>query len=188
VHVLVADEQAMVYLRPETSSSTGQYESTEIFGCTYKYGRSYDFGVPEMLNNGGSVVRETLTGTFAAYEDASGSSGKYEEPYRPKWIIVVRNLRNGRVLHKIPTGTPTTPNPKFVGIGPTKAIVVKSDGAVAWIVETSAEEGKYQVHAVDQSGSRVLASSPEIEPHSLALVGSTLYWTQGGKPSSAVLN
>jgi hypothetical protein len=65
------------------------------------------------------------------------------------------------------------------------AIVVKSDGSVAWIVESSSE---YQVRAVDKSGSRVLSSGTNIDPHSLALAGSTLYWTQGGKPKSAMLN
>ena len=68
------------------------------------------------------------------------------------------------------------------------AIAVKHDGSVAWIVETGEEEGGYQVHAVDKSGSRVLASNPDIDPLSLALAGSTLYWTQGGQPFSASLN
>ena len=62
------------------------------------------------------------------------------------------------------------------------------DGSVAWIVETNEEEGEYQVHAVDKSGSRVLASNPDIDPTSLALAGSTLYWTQGGQPATASLN
>jgi len=75
-----------------------------------------------------------------------------------------------------------------VGIGLAVAIVVKRDGSVAWIVETGEEEGRYQVHAVDRSGSRVLASSPDIDPSSLALAGSTLYWTQGGQPATASLN
>jgi hypothetical protein len=78
--------------------------------------------------------------------------------------------------------------PFSVGIGATAAIVVKSDGAVAWIVETRQEEGTYEVHAVDKAGSRLLASGADIDPSSLALAGSTLYWTQGGKPMSASLN
>ena len=68
------------------------------------------------------------------------------------------------------------------------AIVVKSDGAVAWIVRTDPEEGMYQVHALDQTGSRVLSTGSDIAPSSLALAGSTLYWTQGGEPHSATLN
>jgi hypothetical protein len=41
---------------------------------------------------------------------------------------------------------------------------------------------------VDKNGSRLLASSTEIDPSSLALAGSTLYWTQGGKSMSSPLN
>lgn len=68
------------------------------------------------------------------------------------------------------------------------AIVAMSDGAVAWIVETGTNAADYQVHAIDKSGSRVLASGSNIEPQSLALAGNTFYWTQEGKPISAPLN
>jgi hypothetical protein len=46
----------------------------------------------------------------------------------------------------------------------------------------------FEVHAADRTGSRLLASGPTIDPHSLALAGSTLYWTQGGKPFTASLD
>jgi hypothetical protein len=68
------------------------------------------------------------------------------------------------------------------------ALLVKSDGSVAWIVETGYPVVQYQVHTVDKSGSRVLASGTDIDPRTLALSGGVLYWTQGGKPMSAVLN
>jgi len=72
---------------------------------------------------------------------------------------------------------------------------VKSDGAVAWIVETQrgpfvGETGPptmFEVRAVDRTGSRLLASGSHFDPLSLALAGSTLYWTQGGQPFSAQL-
>jgi hypothetical protein len=128
---------------------------------------------------------------MAAYYEGSG------DPAGGYWGMTVRDLSNGKVVHTVPTGTPVHPAPprveggltrSNVGIGPATAIVVKNDGAVAWIVSTPKEDGYYQVHAVDKMGSRVLATGPEIEPHSLALAGSTLYWTQGGKPMSATLN
>jgi hypothetical protein len=68
------------------------------------------------------------------------------------------------------------------------AIVVKNDGRVAWIVETGYPVAEYQVHAVDKSGNQMLAAGTDVDLHSLALTGSTLYWTQGGKPISSVLN
>jgi hypothetical protein len=100
--------------------------------------------------------------------------------------VIVRDLRSGRVLRSTPTGTST--NPMVVGVGPTTSIVLKKDGAVAWIVDTSGEQNRYQVHAADRSGARLLASGSDVDPSSLALAGSTLYWTQGGKAFSAALN
>jgi hypothetical protein len=129
----------------------------------------------------GGPERETLAGPLVAYEDGSG--GEISNTY----VVVVRNLRTGKVIRRVPTGTPATPSPKLVGIGPTTAIVAKPDGAVAWIAETG-DPTEYQVYAVDATGSRTVASSTDIEPFSLALAGSTLYWTQNGQPASAPLD
>jgi hypothetical protein len=129
---------------------------------------------------------ETLAGAIAAYEAAS-ASGAQGQAKTISWRVVVRDLRSGRVLHDVPTGTPKA-NPFAVGVGRTLEIVVKSDGAVAWIAQAPPYEGTYQVHALEKSGSRLLASGAEVDPSSLAIGGSTLYWTQGGKPMSAPLN
>jgi hypothetical protein len=103
-------------------------------------------------------------------------------------VVVVRELCSGRVLHETLTGTKVTPEPATEGLGTVVALVVKSDGSTAWIVATDAENGGYQVHAVDKTGSRTLATSSAIAPGSLALAGSTLYWTQGEQPMSATLD
>jgi hypothetical protein len=87
--------------------------------------------------------------------------------------------------------------PGYIGVGNVVAIVVKSDGAVAWIAEdyertlgtgTPSVTPYFDVEAVDKSGSRLLASGTDIDPSSLALAGNTLYWMQGGQPASAPLN
>jgi len=84
----------------------------------------------------------------------------------------------------MPNGSPAEPGD--IGLGETTAIVVKSDGSVAWIVRTN--DGP-QVRFADKTGEHLLAAaSPAIDPNSLALAGSTLYWTQGGKPMSAALS
>jgi hypothetical protein len=189
--VVLADSQAEVYLAPEEAALP---EFLGFYGCSYEDKRSYLLGSPPEGSSSGEtgIRRETLAGSIVAFE--GGSASTY---YGTDWLIVVRDLRNGKVLHSVPTGTPIHPEPprtedgitrQDVGVGPATAVVVKSDGAVAWIVETDREEGYYQVHVLDGSGSRVLAEGPEIAPASLALVGSTLYWTQGGKPFSATLN
>ncbi len=184
-----------MYLAPERPQNP---EFLGVYGCAYRSKRSYFLGsVPEAVGTpvgNGGVGLETLGGPMAAYEDSSSG------PTGADWGVVVTDLSNGKVVHRVPTGTPVHPEPprieggltnRYVGIGPATAIVVKSDGAVAWIAQDAVEgllPYSYQVHALDKTGSRVLAVGPEIEPHSLALAGGTLYWLQGGKPMSATLN
>ncbi len=170
-HVLKANRLAELYTAPEDPEYP---EFLGVYGCTYENKRSYFLGnVPEPNvggpGSGTGVSLETLTGTVVAdwYADSPGS-------------IAVRNLANGRVLHRIFA-------PGNENIGPVSALVVKRDGAVAWI-STPLASGPHQVHAVDNAGSRLLASSEIVEPKSLVLVGSTLYWAEAGKRRSAVLH
>jgi hypothetical protein len=188
--LVVADAQAQVFIAPAIVSLP---EELDFIGCVYGQKKSYVLGIPPSYSSsygGAGTKLYTLAGPIVAFEEFSST----EEPSMPatRFVreIVVRNLRNGRVIHKVPTGTPSIPpkNPGDIGIGGTTSIVVKNDGAVAWIVAVSGATPEYQVHAFDKTGSRVLASGSEIAPYSLALAGSTLYWTQGGKPMSAVLN
>jgi hypothetical protein len=129
---------------------------------------------------------ETLSGPVVAYE-ASSAIGGEGQAQAVSFMVVVRDLRSGRILHQVPTGTPVS-NPFAIGVGRAVAIVLKTNAAVAWIAKAPPYEGTYQVHALDSTGSRLLATGAEIAPSSLALAGSTLYWTQGGEPMSAPLN
>ena len=71
-----------------------------------------------------------------------------------------------------------------VGVGRVVALVVKSNGAVAWIAENDertlapespSEVNYFDLESVDKSGIHLLASGPGIDPSSLALAGSRLY-------------
>lgn len=190
-NVITADTQAQVYLRPGGSGPPGDYQPEEIFGCAYGGKRSYSLGGPPGFDaeGGGESTHYTLAGVILASEnfelqDFPGPGLPERERY-----VEVENLRSGRLLHKVPTGTS---GPTSIGVGPVVTLVVKSDGSVAWIAGNTKEADEhatsYEVHAVDKTGNRLLASGAEIDPQSLALAGSTLYWTQGEKPMSATLN
>jgi hypothetical protein len=187
--VVVADAQAVVYRAGTTVYEPEEHKFVEgnegIFGCAYVAKRSYDFGFPPYGGPSGSggVDHIALAGPVVAYEVAQTSPFAFGRDVNEVWV---RNLRTGKVIHRIPDGSPSQSGD--IGIGDTTAIVVKNDGSVAWIVGTSEQLGHAQVRSVDKTGSHVLAISPEIDPYSLALAGSTLYWTEGGKPASAVLN
>jgi DNA-binding beta-propeller fold protein YncE len=181
--VVRADSQAKVYLIRENR----RFSAEDVYrGCVFGGKRSYRLAPMHTSRLGGPDI--VLAGHVVAYELGFSvpdmgvpESGESED------VVYVTDLLTGRTLHRVPTGTPSHPNPSEIGIGSPTTIVVKPDGSVAWIVAT-AEATVYEVHAVDKAGRRLLASGPDIAPNSLALAGSTLYWTQGGEPISAPLN
>jgi len=183
-HIVTADPQAEIF---EASSY--------VFGCVFGRPRSYELGhVSEPTCEStacGGVRRVVLAGTVVAYESFLTADVE-------RWYVVVRDLRSGRILRHLPTGALLKPSPGNAGVGPIVGLVAKPNGSVAWIAEdfgrsapstsTSEEARYYDVYASDKSGTRLLASGLDVSPSSLALAGSTLYWTQGGKPASAALN
>lgn len=187
--LVAADTEAVVYLGREPGRAGG----AAYLACRYGHHRVYVVGGPGVGSStvAGEDRRYVLAGMTLAWESweetqpPNGVSAETPEG-RAEWVIFVRDLRTGRVLHKVPTGTSTVKG--WVGVGPIDALVVKSDGAVAWIASLVGEgQHGYEVHAVDKTGSRLVASGTSIDPRSLALAGSTLYWTQGGVPMSAPL-
>ncbi len=183
--VLVADAQAQVYLSPARPSG-----ELEIFACAYGRSHRYLLGPPPRFSSsgGGGIEHATLSGSTLAYQDSTVG------PEEGRWLLVVRDLRTGKLLQRTPTGVHGPSSERLVGAGYAVALVLKQDGAIAWIVRTGAEKCAgsqsdcYEVHTLDKSGSHLLTTGTDIDPASLALVGSTLYWTQGGKPSSSTLN
>lgn len=178
--MLMADGEAVLYRQQE-----------HVFGCVPGL-RSYDLGplrTGSALFAPGAAGAPTLAGSMVAFEESvAGPMVPTIEP-APGWIVV-RDLRTGRFVTRAPR----------LGLGPhALQIVVKSDGAVAWTIQLT--EGltgnpiQYEVRAVDASGDRSVAvgtnfgtSLGYIDPMSLALAGSTLYWTEGGAPRSAALH
>jgi hypothetical protein len=187
--VVTADAQAVLY---EASSIVYESEERkfvegqeEIFGCAHGVKRSYHIGLPPYGGPGGSggVGPVALVGPIVAYGVGEDAPLKLPNGFSSNEIWV-RNLRTGKLIHRMPNGSPAEPGD--VGLGETTVIVVKSDGSVAWIARTS--DGP-QVRSADKTGEHLLAAaSSAIAPTSLALAGSTLYWLQGGKPMSATLN
>jgi hypothetical protein len=186
-HLLIGDARAQVYELPENA----HFESP-IYGCAYRHGRSYSLG---QIGECGSseacegIARGTLTlaGPIVAYERfyAGGFAGSSE------WKVAVWDLRTGRPLYEVPTGTPSAPSPGYVGVGAITALVLKRDGAAAWIAEDNelsfGHAPFYDVEAFDYSGIRVLASGTGIGPRSLALKGSTVSWNNGYRRFAARL-
>ncbi len=183
--VLVSNAQAQVYGR------INEVGSLRIFGCARGRKRSYVLGeTPNFTSVGGQGIdHEILAGTMVAYEEIS-TGAMPEGEGRGSWLVLVRDLRTGRWVHRAFTGVAR--QPRNEGVGPLSALVLKSDGSVAWVAEVAGLSGyvppEYEVHALDRSGSRLLASGTDIASHSLTLKGSALSWMRAGQPFSTVLH
>jgi hypothetical protein len=182
-HRVAADGEAEVYEGP------GEAQTKAFYGCVYG-GRPYWLGLvyDDTREGGPFAYRIVLNGAMIALESAEFGYAAGSEAFR-LYVLVV-DLRTRRIVHKVPTGSPPTRSVS-VGTGYVSSMVVKRDGAVAWIAENFKEAQRteapfYQVHAVDKNGERLLASG-DIASRSLALAGNTIYWTQEGEPKSATL-
>ncbi len=193
---MVADGQAQVFVG---ELLYGPLEPRDVFGCTYTHRRAYRLGPPPYSDPQGSggVEHVTLAGSMVAYTESSSGPIESDAGSGGTWVYV-RDLRNGRLLHKLLSGIQLQPHPPGYskGVGPVISVVLKSDGAVAWIAydflrtvaSGSLHPSYFDLYAAEASGERLVAAGTEINPFSLALAGSTLYWTQGGRPFSAALN
>ncbi|HXB16322.1 MAG TPA: hypothetical protein VNV44_11340 [Solirubrobacteraceae bacterium] len=201
---LATDDLAQVYSLGASRPALAGLQSGRrpIYGCVYSHrgalllgAEPWDNGGKYMALNIGGERNVVIAGTFVAFEDYEMT----ESLCGFKFKVVVEDLRTGKVLRNEPAGTRTVPDPGFecgeVGLGNTTGIVLKADGAVAWIlepqdwaVEAHIIEPGYEVHAADATGSTSLARGLDVDPSSLALAGSTVYWTQGGLPRAATLH
>jgi hypothetical protein len=218
-HIVYADSDAIVYTVRErlvTPFVGGGHEVQTVIatrGCAYGQEGSYKLG-EEYVPQGTEVNRYTreytLAGSTVAYEEFFTTASRYTregEAVRTALRVIVRDLRTGRVLHDVPTGAALKPKPGSVGVGNIVALVLKSDGSVAWIAKdtersATAKATYFDVYATDKSGTRLLAFGTNIDPSSLALsigathlgyypdalAGGTLFWTQGGQSFSTTLN
>jgi hypothetical protein len=201
-HLLMANGEAEILERLETNSP----EPPTIVGCAYRSGRIVTlgpwiegFGTPLGFGPGIDHGTLVLAGSITAYGYGSGS------PCSGTEVVDLRDLRTGRLLQSLPTGglrekifggeCPTIQT--IVGAGRPSDVVVTPHGSAAWIweryyrPESSIEifgRTVYTVEAFDKRGVHVLASGEGVAPRSLALAGSTLYWTENGQPRSATLD
>ncbi len=150
-----------------------------VVGCAYGQARVYYLGpIPGGYGDaGGGAEPRTIVGTFVAGRSFGyGTVNHFVST--GVWVV---DLRTGKQLHRWEVLEGLT----------IPSIVLKPNGSVAWIADSyvNTETGFHQewVYALDRDGQRTLAHGSDI-PDSLALAGSTVYWTEEGKPYSASLN
>jgi hypothetical protein len=151
------------------------------FGCAFGAGKSYRLGGRGACLAAPRVDPVVLAGPFAAYGVTTcGTDTAHSQ-------VLVRNLDNGKLVMSDNAISGGVPPESFQGV---KTVVIKPDGAVAWLTGFGAvglSGSHYQVVRVDRRGHAVLDTGTGIGPESLRLQGSTVSWTDGGRTRSATL-
>jgi hypothetical protein len=156
------------------------------YGCLNHH-RAVEMGTRTPPGYGGASWGEihniTLAGRYVGFTEWAQDHNFLE------YYVMVTDLRTRRSKVALPTGTaPPDQRSYQTGFGPTTGLVLKDDGAVAWIAQDIyAEPTTYEVHKADRDGKQVLDAGPDVDPQSLRLTGSRLSWIKNGQPASAVL-
>ena len=167
---LAASKRARVYAK-----------DGNVYGCAVGPSRSYLLGAEMRSLREGRAGPVAVAGRDAGYGLASFGVDTITAQ------VVVRNLRSGRQLRALPATTAVLPE-SFQTVS---GVVVKADGAVAWISSVSSVvshgASMLEVHRADSRGPALLDSASTIDPRSLHLKGSTLSWRDGSELRTATL-
>jgi hypothetical protein len=151
-----------------------------VYGCSALRRRSFRLGHAERVFAESRVGPVAVAGEVAAY----GLTDFGVDTVRAS--VVVRRLTDGAQLNEF-AATHAVGAESFQSIG---SVVVRPDGAVAWIGSLRSIIGHRsatEVHEATTSGDRVLDSGPGIAATSLRLRDGTLSWVNGGVTRHAAL-
>jgi hypothetical protein len=151
-----------------------------VYGCLNPSGTPYKLGSATLCIGTTHAGPFALAGNDVAYgADTCGVDTSSTQ-------VVVRSLSSGRTVRT----APATSAPLVEQEGGLHSLVVKTDGAVAWIaIEQSLgnHQRVLQVFRDDRRGVKLLDSGLEVAPTSLKLHGSRLTWRHAGQLRSATL-
>jgi hypothetical protein len=102
-------------------------------------------------------------------------------------VVIVERLATGRKLRTLPATTGALAPESYQRVG---SLVVRPDGAVAWIGTASSivrSSRSIEVHRADGRGQVELDSGLAIDPSSMRLHGTTLSWRHADLVRSASL-
>jgi hypothetical protein len=169
-HTIAADSVARVY-------SVGG----AVFGCASGGARSYKLGQLRTCIAASRVTAVKVAGRLAAFGlERCGVDTGFTE-------VIVRRLTNGARLHSLAATSP----PGAESFQSVDSLVLKADGAVAWIGTGSSIVGHrklVEVRKADRAGEALLDSGSTVGSRSLRLHRSTLSWKHGAATRTATLH
>jgi hypothetical protein len=167
---VIANPHARVYVLGE-----------RVYGCAGAGGRSHELGGATNCLRSARANPISLAGSVVAYglQVCGIDTGSTQ--------VVVERLTDGRQLHTLAaTSSPQAPE----SYQDVTSLVLRSDGAVAWIGVAHSivrRTGEIEVHRADRRGEAELDSGSAVDPGSLGLHGSEVTWRHGGATRSANL-
>ena len=162
---IAANEHIRVYRRGSSKSYTA-------YACATKTGRVRKLGSFDLEGGGARLFR--IAGTRVAFDDLDCSGGSAGCIGAVRVVDVKSGARRA-------AGNAT-------GTGIARDLELTRTGAVAWTrAPASGQPDPGEVRKLDADGEVVLDAGPDLDKESLAVSGSTLYWTRGGAPRSAQL-
>jgi len=155
----------------------------DVFGCSTTGTRSFRLGAAARTIHQGRAGPVALAGVDVAYGLTEFGVDTVSAQ------VIVRNLRSGAQLRREPATTHALGVEFFQSVA---GVVVKPDGAVAWIGHGGsvihAGSGETEVNRADARGRALLDSGNGIDAGSLRLHGSTVSWRHGAMTRSATLS
>jgi hypothetical protein len=153
-----------------------------VYGCAVGHATKYLLGASGRSPRATGVGPVVVAGDVAAY----GLTRSGVDTVSAQ--MVVRRLTDGAQLASA-AATARTPVEAAQSVD---SLVVKSDGAVAWVGDAHsvfAPRGTdIEVHKIDRHGATLLDSGPTVSLTSLRLRGSNLSWKHGGAIRRATLD
>ena len=176
---ITANSVARVY-----RAFSAKNDVTEMVGCIYGSRRRVVLGFGEAMQEY-RFTHTQLAGRYAGgFEQYAGREGSSIEAR-------VFDLRSGRRLLKATQEQAMGSDRRPVDVPFGRAFVVGRTGIAAWSVErvsaTTARTLSTEIYVFDSAGTRMVDAGVGVPPRSLALGGSTVYWTHDGQARSADL-
>ena len=151
------------------------------YACLYSRNRRFLLSVGDMApgGSGDTTGLPALAGPYVAYVLGHfDDSERYNPEFKgfPNQVVAI-NLSTAAEL-RFPAAAGSSPAAKV------SDLVLSASGSFAWIGSGSAGN---EVHRLDvgDAADTVVDSGPAVQPGSLALAGSTVYWTTATGPASA---
>lgn len=194
VTVLASNPHAQLYERPSGDARAG------VYGCLRRGGRAVYLGEERSYEGPGCLRKDEGHCARATELALAGATVAYlttpvEPGYAQEHAIVARSIATGRALHSVAIRVRTV-HRTMLEAASVLQIVVKPDGALAWIQEDgfgrhgggAAPPTAYSVFAVDRNGFHTLTPELPASPRALTVTGSLLSWTNEATPESAILD